>query len=128
MGIYILRTTYCAAGRPAYNTLSKNTTKTIAKFGNKMRQASRPAALRRTRTLVDGVRALRNQRQPGGSGPRRTLHILDESAEPIALGIADAHRRVEHLLGDLDHAVEQRTATRKHDATRQLAVPTGISN
>src|SRR5947208_1528136 len=38
-GLYILRTTYCAIGAPAYNTWSKNTTtKTIAKLGNEMHQ------------------------------------------------------------------------------------------
>src|SRR5712692_7124324 len=128
MGIYILRPTYCAAGRPAYNTLSKNTTKTIAKLGNKMRQTCRPAALRCAGALLERVGALRNQGEPSGGGPRRTLHILDESAEPITFGITDANRRVEHLLSDLNHAVEQRAATRQHDPTRQLSVPTRVSD
>src|SRR5712691_2168841 len=129
MGIYILRPISCAIGAPAYNTLSKNTTtKSIAKLGNKVRQPSRPAALGRAGTLLERVCALRNQRESGRGCPRRTLHILDESAEAIAFGITDANRSVEDLLRDLHHAVEQRAATRQDDATRQLSVPTRISN
>src|SRR5712692_6926830 len=98
MDIYILRPISCAIGAPAYNTLSENTTtKAIAKLGNKMRQPSRPAAFRGAGALLKHMCALRNQSESGGGGPRRTLHILDESAESIALGITDAHRSVENL-------------------------------
>src|SRR5713226_536725 len=112
MDIYILRPISCAIGAPAYNTLSKNTTtKSIAKLGNKVRQPSRPAALGRAGTLLERVCALRNQRESGRGCPRRTLHILDESAEAIAFGITDANRSVENLLRNLNHALEQPPST-----------------
>jgi len=57
-GIYMLRTRYCAAGAPAYNTLSENTTETISKFRHKMREPSTTAAFRATSSLFDCVRAL----------------------------------------------------------------------
>src|SRR5437763_15652511 len=127
-GVYILRTIYCAVGRPAYNTLSKNTTKTIAKLGHKMRQASRPAALRTTRALFEQVRALRHQRQPGSRSPGGTLNVFDETAKSITFGITNAHGSVKNLLGDLDHAIEQRASAGEHDAARQLPVPTRVLN
>ena len=64
------------------------------------------------------------QCQASGRGPFRTLNIFDQTAESVALWIADAYRRIKNLLGDFDHAIEQRATTRQYDATRQLAVPT----
>src|SRR5258708_40339343 len=92
-----------------------------------MRQTPRPAALSRARALLKRVSALRNQRESGGGGPCRALHVLDKSAEAIAFGIADTNRRVKHLFCDLNHAVEQRAASRDHDAADQLPVPPEIS-
>src|SRR5437016_5714071 len=125
-GVYILRTIYCAVGRPAYNTLSKNTTKTISKFRNKMRQTPRASAPRATRPLFERARALRYEGQPGSSGPRGTLNVFDETAESIALGITDSHWSVKNLLGNLDHAIEQRAAAREHDPAGELPVPSRV--
>jgi len=48
--------------------------------------------------------------------------------EAIAFGITDAHRRIEYLFSDFNHAIEQGTATCQHDAARQLTIPTGIAD
>src|SRR3989441_3398206 len=110
-GLYILRTIYCAIGAPAYNTWSKNTTtKTIAKLGNEMRQASRATALCRARALFQRVRSMRNQRESGRGCPRRALNVFNETSKTIALRITNADRSVENLLRSFDHAVEQRAA------------------
>src|ERR1041385_305246 len=127
--IYILRTIYCANGWPAYNTWSKNTTaKSITKFRNEVRQTPAATALRPSAALLERVRALRHECQSGGCRPRRTLNVFDQSSEAIALRKTDAHRRVKHLLGDLNHTVQQRAATGEHHPTRQLSAPTGVAN
>src|SRR5437868_5523877 len=72
--------------------------------------------------------ALRHERKSGSRRPRRALHIFDQSAEAIAFGIADAHRRIEHLLGDLHHAVEQRATSSQDYAAGQLTIPTRVAN
>src|SRR2546425_2955142 len=72
--------------------------------------------------------ALRHERESRSRCPRRTLHIFDQSAEAIAFRITDAHGSIEHLLGSLNHAVEQRAASCEHDAARQLTIPTCIAN
>src|SRR5262249_40061991 len=127
-GIYMLRTRYCAAGAPAYNTLSENTTETISKLRHKMREPSTSDALGRTGALFNCVRALRHQRQSGCCCPRRTLNVFDQTAKTIAFGIANANGRIKNLFSDLNQTSEECTAARQDHAARQLSIPTGILN
>jgi len=63
-----------------------------------MRQSSARAAFHRDRTLLDRVRALRDERETCRRGPSRTLNVFNESSEAITLWITDAHRRIKDLL------------------------------
>src|SRR5205085_11890502 len=68
-------------------------------------------------------RALPDQAQPRGRRPRGTLYVFDQPAEAVALRVAEADGRVEDLLGDLDHAAEERAAARQDHSARKLPLP-----
>ena len=91
-----------------------------------MRQLARRRATTNSGTCFHRLRSVGNQSQSRRRGPCRALNILDQTAKPISLGIANAHRCIEDLLGDLSHAVQQAAATREHHAARKLPLPTGV--
>src|SRR2546421_7076411 len=123
----ILRTISCAAGAAAYNIFSENTTKTIAKFRDERAETSRGLRARHGSPHFRRFRALRHQAQPRRGGPRRALYVFDDTAEAVALRVAEADGRVEDLLGYFDHAVEERAAARQNHSARKLPLPSGLA-
>src|SRR5918999_1233602 len=89
------------AGAAAYNTLSENTTKTIAEFRDDGDESARRPAPGRDGPHFRILRPLRYQTEPRRGRPRRTLHVLYQPPEAVALGVAYPDGRVEDLLGDL---------------------------
>src|SRR2546427_5390631 len=67
-----------------------------------------------------------NQSKPRRCCPGGALNIFDQTAKPVAFRIADANGRIENLLGDLSHAVQQAATTGEHHAARKLPLPTRV--
>ena len=102
------------AGAAAYNIYSENTTKTILKFRHERAKSAARLRARQRRPHFRRFRPLSHQTQAGRGCPRRCLYVFDEPAEAVALGVAESHRRVEDMLGYLDHAVEELVKIIKH--------------
>src|SRR5713101_3687771 len=112
IGLDILRTISCTTGAKAYNNLSKNTTETITKFRDKVRELARRATPAYGAPPLAYLCTTCYQRQTGGRGPRRTLNILNQATKSISLGETDANGRIENLFGDLRHAAQECAAAR----------------
>src|SRR5437660_7261610 len=91
-----------------------------------MSQLARRCATPSSGTCFHRLRPVRKHSQSRRRRPCRALNILDQTAKPVSFGIANAHRCIEDLLGDLSHAVQQAAATREHYAARKLTLPTGV--
>src|SRR5215216_6484225 len=98
MGIDILRTISCATGAQAYNNLSENTTESIFKTRDEVRQLTCRSAPANPSSYLRCLSAMREQRETRCGSPCRTLNVFNQPSKTISFGITDAHWRIKDLF------------------------------
>src|SRR5215813_5458135 len=91
-----------------------------------MRQLACRSAPADTGSYLCCLSAIREQRETRSGSPCRTLNVFNQPAKTISLGITNAHWRIENLLCDLSHAVQQRATAGQYDTARKLSFPTRV--
>jgi len=73
-----------------------------------MRELSGSAPFYCSGTQLQRLGPLGNERKARGGCPAGTLNVFDQPAKSVSFGITEADRRVKNLLGNFNHAFEQR--------------------